>query len=63
MVDLVAEDEERGFAKVFHGQKRIEFGFGFSQAFMIFCVDKEDDSRNFREVVSPKSAGCQNTLV
>lgn len=53
VIDLVAEDQERDFGKVFHGQEGVELGFGFGEAFVVFGVDKEDDAAYFGEVVTP----------
>lgn len=53
VIDLVAEDQERDFGEVFHGQEGVELGFGFGEAFVVFGVDEEDDAAYFGEVVTP----------
>ena len=53
VIDFVAEDEERDFGEVFHGQEGVELGFGLGEAFMVFGVDEEDDAAYFGEVVAP----------
>ena len=58
MVDLITENQEGGFAQIFHGQQGVEFGFGFREAFVVFGVDEEDDAGDFGEVVAPETAGC-----
>ena len=58
MVDLVAEDQKGHFGEFFHGEQRVEFGFGFGEAFVVFGVDEEYDSADFGEVVFPEAAGC-----
>ena len=39
MVDFVAEDQKRGLCEIFHGQKSVEFGFGFGETFVVLCID------------------------
>lgn len=58
VVDLVPEDQKRRLREVFHGQEGVEFSFCFGQTFMVLGVDEEHNSRDFGEVVAPKTAGC-----
>ncbi len=58
MIDLVAQDHERHLGQVFHRQQRVQLGFGFRQAFVVFGVDQEDDAGYFGEVIFPEPAGC-----
>lgn len=59
MVDLVAEDQKGSLGEVLHGEKCVEFGFGFGEAFMILCIDEEDNTGDFGEVVAPETAGLE----
>ena len=63
MIDLVAQDQEGHFAELFHGQQGVELGFGFGESLEVFCVDEEDDSAYFGEVVFPKAAGWMTQFV
>jgi len=54
-VNLVAENKEGNLGELFYGEKGIEFGLGFGKALEVGGVDEEDDSVNFREVVSPET--------
>ena len=58
MIDFIPQDQERHFGQVFHGQERVELGFGFGETFEVFGVDEEDDAGYFGEVVLPETAGC-----
>jgi hypothetical protein len=44
MVDLVSEDDKGRVLKLFHGEQRVELGFGFVEALVVFGVDEEDDA-------------------
>lgn len=55
VIDLVAQNEEGDFGKVFHGEEGVELGLGFGEAFVVLGVDKEDDPANFRKVVAPQA--------
>ncbi len=59
VIDLVAEDQEGDFGKVFHGEEGVELGFGFGEALVVFGVDEEDDAADFGEVVAPETAGWE----
>jgi len=56
VVDLVAENQERYLGQIFHGEEGVEFGLGLGEAFVIFGIDEEYDSRYFGKVVAPKAA-------
>jgi len=57
VINFIAENQEGYFGQVLHRQKRVELGFGFGEAFVVFGVDKEYDTGNFGEVVFPEAAG------
>ena len=57
VVDLVSEDQEGRLGEVFHGQERVELGFGLGEALWVFGVDQEHDPGDFGEVVFPQAAG------
>ena len=63
MIDLVSENQEGNLVKVLHGEKGVEFGFGFGEAVMVFCVNEEDDARHFGKVVFPETTGFWGLLV
>lgn len=56
VVDFVAQNQKGHFGEFFHGQQSVEFGFGFGEAFVVFGVDEEDYSADFREVIFPQAA-------
>jgi hypothetical protein len=58
VIDLVAQDQERYFGKIFHREEGVELGFRLGKTFVVFGVDEEDDAGNFGEIVTPKAAGC-----
>lgn len=57
VVDLVSQDQEGNLGEFFHGQERIQLGFGFGESFVVFGVDEEDNAADFGEVVFPETAG------
>ncbi len=61
MIDFVSENQEGSFCKVFHGKKGVKFGFGFRETFVVLGIHKEDDARDFREIITPEAAGCRRT--
>lgn len=63
MIDFVSEDQEGGLRKIFHGEKGVQFGFGFRETFVVLGIHKEDDARDFGEIITPEAAGCKRTRV
>lgn len=58
MIDLVAQDQKGHLGQILHAQQRVELGFRFGEAFMVFGVDEEDDAGYFGEIVFPEATGC-----
>jgi hypothetical protein len=44
VIDLVSEDDEGRVLELFHGEQRVELGFGFVEALVVFGVDEEYDA-------------------
>jgi hypothetical protein len=44
MINLVSEDDKGCVLELFHGEQRVELGFGFVEALVVFGVDEEDDT-------------------
>jgi hypothetical protein len=59
MIDFVPQNQEGSLCKVFHGEKGVEFGFGFWETFVVLGIHKEDDARDFGEIITPEAAGCR----
>jgi hypothetical protein len=57
VIDLVTENNKWDLGELLHRKKGIEFGFRFWQTFVVLCVDKEDDSGDFWEVILPETTG------
>jgi hypothetical protein len=47
VIDFVSEDDKGGVLELFHSEEGVELGFGFVEALVVFCVDEEDDARDF----------------
>jgi len=56
-VNLVTEDEERDFGQLLNGEESIELGFGFGETLKVSAIDEEHNAIDFREVVTPETAG------
>ena len=57
VIDFIAQDQKRYLGQILHAQQRVELGFGFGEAFVVFGVDEEDDAGYFGEVVFPEATG------
>lgn len=57
VVDLVAQDHKGNLGKLLHGQKGVELGLGLGESLVVLGVDKEDDTVDIGEVISPDTAG------
>ena len=57
-VDLVAENEERNLGELLDGKKGVKFGLGLGETFNVNSIDKEDDTVDLREIVTPESTRC-----
>lgn len=65
MIDLVSKDDEGGVLQLVHCEEGVELGFGFVEALVVLCVDKEDDAGDFRDyvkVVRQLNVSWQNEL-
>lgn len=62
MIDLVTQDEEGDFAEFFHGEQRVQLGFGFRESLEVFGVDEEDDAAYFGKVVFPETTSCSSVV-
>jgi hypothetical protein len=56
VINLVAENHERHLGKLFHREKSIELGLGLGESLVVLGVDKEDDTVDLGEVISPDTA-------
>lgn len=61
VINLVSEDEEGNLSKLLHAQKSIELGLSLEETLVILRVNKEYNSRDFREVVLPQTASLLMT--
>lgn len=55
VVNLVSENKEGNLSKLLHAQKCIKLSLGFKETLVIFSINKEDNSGDFREVVLPEA--------
>lgn len=58
-VDLVTKDKERNLGEFLDREKSIQFSLGFRETLKVGRVNEEDDTIDFREIVTPESAGYQ----
>jgi hypothetical protein len=61
-VNLVTQNEERDFGKLFNREQGIELGFRFRETFKVSAVDEEDDSVDLGEVVAPEPTSWEPRL-
>lgn len=57
VIDLVSEDDKGNFGELLHGEQGVELGLGLGESLLVLCVDKEHDTVDLGEVVSPDTAG------
>lgn len=57
VVDLVAQDHKGNLGKFLHSQKGVELGLGLGESLVVLGVDKEDDTVDIGEVISPDTTG------
>lgn len=55
-VNLVAKDKEWNLGELFDGKECVKLCLRLRKPLKVSTVDKEDDSVNLREVVTPESA-------
>lgn len=60
-VDLVTENKERNLGEFLDRKKSIQFRLGFGETFKVGRVDKEDDTVDLGEVVTPETTSCRKT--
>lgn len=63
VVDFVVQDDEGNFGEFFYCEEGVEFGFGFGEVFVVFCVNKKYDIVDFGEVVFLDMVSCEKLLV
>ena len=57
VVNLVSEDKEGDLGQLLDGEKGVKLDLGLGESLVVLCVDEENNSANFREVVPPETAG------
>lgn len=63
VVDLVAQDDKRHLGELLHCEESVELGLRLGEALVILCVDEEDDTVDFGEVISPDATGCGRLFI
>lgn len=56
VINLVTKDNKGNLGKFLHGKEGIELGLDFGESDVVDSIDKEDDTINLGEVISPDTA-------
>lgn len=57
VVDLVSENQERHLGEVLHSEKRIQFGLGLVEPFVVDRVAQEHNTGDLGEIILPETTG------
>lgn len=57
VIDLVAQDQERGLLQLLHAQQGIQLGLALDEPLRVLGVDQEHNAGDFGEVVLPQATG------
>ena len=55
VVNLVSKNHKGNLCQLLHGKERVQLGLSLGESFVVLCIDEEDDTIHFREVVLPEA--------